>query len=1184
MGLLALLLLALCSERANATQQVSGTVIVSGLVDQYIELTGPTTLVVDRDWYLRRIYGAEQNLEIVTNTGRTLTVDMNKSGVWAIEVNNLSVTGTGTVFVTAYSAGVRVHNNMNISNTTFTAESRHNPFAACVAIRCDKDLNIHNSVVNVSSRFTGLEAKNLTVTGTDTKFNAYTGDLGDAQHLSHACLEVNNIKFYDGEININSKNCPAITYASSVYLGEPVMIDGEYVEKPTKAKIYLNTSNDGNWANYGNYKCVNTGNLYISNCDLTAESNGDIFYTSNAEIHTGARVNAWNRSDTPYCVFSVNGNFTADGNAEVNVTGNNHGIIVGGDALIACEKFYSRGKNLTNGARGLYANNINIVASGRHTFVAAGQYSPLYATNSLVINPPYEISDGGYIVNGHEVSLQGICVIKKPAITSWNPNVSQVEAEQIGGLNSTYKVGETITYYLPQEVAQGLVLYGTTLNYRWLRSEGTTASDFKIVSEGQSYTSTVEDVGHYFKVHITADKYTGMLMSNTTRIVKKQNTSDPTVPTLSYNALADAISVDNSKLDQEYLVLDTEVDAKDISETQWATAERGIGGSLLLNGGTKGVMNYVYTRKVATDSTEAGVKVRYAPVMYGSATGLVDFTLNATKATGRALPVDQWGYLNVEYNSIIRLTLKPVPSTVSGFQGASGYNWLVMLNTGDENNNYGRLYTDPECTQPIVTDETHFYTQVYYKFVTYAPVIEIRAIVAIGLNVSHAQNFNVSKPTGGWDVRYCYFNEEIEIERGTSVTMPYETYPLVATYDTLYAVLKNSPSLTPATVTFNVTDKTVTIDATNAQTNSYGSYGLRVDGTSCGHTNVRVLPAVVTGIEFDQHQVMADPGDTLQLSAQVIPGYALADAQVTWSTPTPSFIELSDDGKVVVKDLDSNLGKEILVIATTGEFSDTCHIKVSGEIYPLTVGAVQVNSRNQHDILGDGKTHFEEGVLTLEGVNIPSDDIIWTKTNAPIELHLKGNNTIQTLLNMWNTVIGGNGTLHTDSHIYAGIHVEGALTVCDTVTIEAQGDYAGLAARSLTLNGENVLIRAKDSMGVLSELTGSLRLYDGILDGEITSPEGAMLLDAGDDNGFWACYADGTRVRNDWVVINGIAEEPSWLRGDVNGDGDVNVIDITALIDAIMNDDTSNPRADVNEDGEINVIDITALIDIIMNS
>ena len=55
------------------------------------------------------------------------------------------------------------------------------------------------------------------------------------------------------------------------------------------------------------------------------------------------------------------------------------------------------------------------------------------------------------------------------------------------------------------------------------------------------------------------------------------------------------------------------------------------------------------------------------------------------------------------------------------------------------------------------------------------------------------------------------------------------------------------------------------------------------------------------------------------------------------------------------------------------------------------------------------------------------------------------------------------------------------------------------------------------------------------------------------------------------------------VHGDVNGDGNVNVMDITALIDIIMNDG-DNPAADVNGDDQINVMDITALIDIIMNS
>lgn len=54
--------------------------------------------------------------------------------------------------------------------------------------------------------------------------------------------------------------------------------------------------------------------------------------------------------------------------------------------------------------------------------------------------------------------------------------------------------------------------------------------------------------------------------------------------------------------------------------------------------------------------------------------------------------------------------------------------------------------------------------------------------------------------------------------------------------------------------------------------------------------------------------------------------------------------------------------------------------------------------------------------------------------------------------------------------------------------------------------------------------------------------------------------------------------------GDVNGDGEVNIADINALIDIILSGGlTDNPRADVNGDGEVNIADVNALIDIILN-
>ena len=55
------------------------------------------------------------------------------------------------------------------------------------------------------------------------------------------------------------------------------------------------------------------------------------------------------------------------------------------------------------------------------------------------------------------------------------------------------------------------------------------------------------------------------------------------------------------------------------------------------------------------------------------------------------------------------------------------------------------------------------------------------------------------------------------------------------------------------------------------------------------------------------------------------------------------------------------------------------------------------------------------------------------------------------------------------------------------------------------------------------------------------------------------------------------------LRGDVNGDGEVNIADINALIDLILTGESTEP-ADVNLDGEVNIADINAVIDIILNS
>lgn len=62
--------------------------------------------------------------------------------------------------------------------------------------------------------------------------------------------------------------------------------------------------------------------------------------------------------------------------------------------------------------------------------------------------------------------------------------------------------------------------------------------------------------------------------------------------------------------------------------------------------------------------------------------------------------------------------------------------------------------------------------------------------------------------------------------------------------------------------------------------------------------------------------------------------------------------------------------------------------------------------------------------------------------------------------------------------------------------------------------------------------------------------------------------------------------DSGWLKGDVNGDGEVNVADINAIVGIILGhpaDDSTLRRADVNEDGEINIADINAIVEIILS-
>jgi hypothetical protein len=55
------------------------------------------------------------------------------------------------------------------------------------------------------------------------------------------------------------------------------------------------------------------------------------------------------------------------------------------------------------------------------------------------------------------------------------------------------------------------------------------------------------------------------------------------------------------------------------------------------------------------------------------------------------------------------------------------------------------------------------------------------------------------------------------------------------------------------------------------------------------------------------------------------------------------------------------------------------------------------------------------------------------------------------------------------------------------------------------------------------------------------------------------------------------------LIGDINGDGDLNVLDVVSLVGVILNGGNETAACDVNGDSDINILDVVTLVNLILS-
>ncbi len=170
--------------------------------------------------------------------------------------------------------------------------------------------------------------------------------------------------------------------------------------------------------------------------------------------------------------------------------------------------------------------------------------------------------------------------------------------------------------------------------------------------------------------------------------------------------------------------------------------------------------------------------------------------------------------------------------------------------------------------------------------------------------------------------------------------------------------------------------------------------------------------------------------------------------------------------------------------------------------------------------------------------------------------------------NSKNVTIQGDGSLYLSS-IMRGIYLR-----CVRLTIK---DIILQTTKGIMNNGNGVLCALKfdnvqaDINGVVEKIGESITFQNCA----ITLPEDAYIEH--EEYGYFIAQGDGNRATHIIISRNG-----SSIKGDVNGDHEVNIADVNAVINVILSGSGNLTAADVNGDDEVNIADVNTIINIIL--
>ena len=226
----------------------------------------------------------------------------------------------------------------------------------------------------------------------------------------------------------------------------------------------------------------------------------------------------------------------------------------------------------------------------------------------------------------------------------------------------------------------------------------------------------------------------------------------------------------------------------------------------------------------------------------------------------------------------------------------------------------------------------------------------------------------------------------------------------------------------------------------------------------------------------------------------------------------------------------------------------------SSRTLTLNNAAVDYSSESPYDYVYPIRLTEDEATIIIQGE-------CRLTTTGFVAIGFEGTNSK-------NVTIQGNGNLYLSS-IMRGIYCKCTrLTIKDITLQTTKGINCGDAVLC-ALKFDNV---QADINGVVERFGESITF----LNCAITFPEDAYINH--EEYGYFIAQGDGNRATH--IIIS--RDGGSSITGDVNGDQEVNIADVNAVISIILSGSGNLTAGDVNGDHEVNIADVNAVINIIL--